>query len=154
MKRIRFNRNPGEMDDEFPSATDKFNETVDSKIDSILNDSPSETRRIVENLEFMDRVQKHNIPKGEKTVTAFGVETFDLHDIFRDMIWDRSIFATDSIVNMCIETSIERMKKYLPKKTKMGFQHWWLILLLIIGGVVIVLLLLFLLPQLGNIKIM
>jgi hypothetical protein len=143
----------GGDDNMFPSASDKVSEGIDSRIDSIINESPSETKRIVENLEFMDKVQKNNIPKGKSVVTAFGVEAFDLHDIFKDMIWDRSIFVTDAIVNMCIETSIERMKKYLPKKTKMGFQYWWLILLLAVGAVVVVILLIFLLPQLGKIKL-
>jgi hypothetical protein len=141
-------------DNVFPSAEEKIPvEDMDAKIDSILNSNPSETKKIVENLEFMESIQKNNIPKGEKTVSAFGVEIFDLHDIFKDMIWDRSIFTTDAIVNMCVETSIERMKKYLPKKTKMGFQYWWLVLLLIIGGIVVVLLLVFLLPRLGSIKL-
>jgi hypothetical protein len=137
----------------FPPAEDKLQNSIDSKINDILNESPSETRRVAENLEFMAKVSKHNIPKGKKLITAFGVETFDLHDIFKDMIWDRSIFTTDAIVNMCIETNIERMKKYLPKKTKMGFQYWWLILLLGVGVVVVILLLIFLLPQLGNMKL-
>jgi hypothetical protein len=152
--RLGKNRDMDKGDDSvFPSAEDKIVDGLDSRIDSILNSSPSETKRIVENLEFIEKVQKNNIPKGSKTVTAFGVETFDLHDIFKDMIWDRSIFITDAIVNMCVETSIERMKKYLPKKTKMGFQYWWLILLLAVGAVVVVLLLFFLLPQLGSIKL-
>ena len=139
-------------DDVFPSAKDKIRD-VESTIDSILNESPSEVKRITENLEFLDAVQKNNVPKGEVVVDAFGVETFDLHDIFKDMIWDRSIFTTDAIVNMCVETSIERMKKYIPKKTKMGFQHWWLVILLIIGVVGIMMFLLFLLPNLSGIKL-
>jgi hypothetical protein len=152
---IKF-RKPEKTSDEdnvFPSAEEKVGNDIDSKIDNILNESPSETKKVLENLEFMDRVQKHNIPKGKKLITAFGAETFDLHDIFKDMIWDRSIFTTDAIVNMCIETNIERMKKYLPKKTKMGFQYWWLIILLAVGAIVVIILLVFLLPQLGKIKL-
>lgn len=139
-------------DDSFPSANDKI-KNMENTIDSILNESPSETKKVVENLEFLEKIQKHNIPKGAKTVEAFGVETFDLHDIFKDMLWDRSIFTTDAIVNMCVETSIERMKKYLPKKTKMGFQYWWLVILLIIGVVGIMLFLLLILPNLSGIKL-
>jgi len=135
----------------FVPAKQKINvENLDKKIDDILNRNPSEVKKVAENLTFLDNVQKNNIPKGKKTVTAFGVETFDLHDIFKDMIWDRSIFTTDSIVNMCVETSIERMKKYLPKKTRMTFQYWWIILLIMMGVVGVFLFIVFLLPSLLN----
>ena len=138
-------------DTSFTPAKEKINvENLDKKIDDILNRNPSEVKKVAENLTFLDNVQKNNIPKGKKTVTAFGVETFDLHDIFKDMIWDRSIFTTDSIVNMCVETSIERMKKYLPKKTRMTFQYWWIILLIMMGVVGVFLFIVFLLPSLLN----
>lgn len=126
---------------------------VTEQIDNILNESPSEIKKVKENLQFMSDVQEGNIPRGEEVVAVFGVETFDLHDIFKDNVWDRSIFTTDSIVNMCIETSIEKMKKYLPKKTKKPFEYWWLILLLIIGVGAVLVIILFLLPMLGGIKL-
>ena len=139
-------------EDVFPSAKDKMN-SLENTIDSILNENPSETKKVAENLKFMEKIQNKNIPKDKIKVDAFGVETFDMHDIFKDMIWDRSIFTTDAIVNMCVETSIERMKKYLPKKTRMAFQYWWLLLLIIIGVVGVMLFIVMLLPQLSSIKL-
>jgi len=133
----------------FPSAKEKMKEeSIEDQIDEIFNKNPSEVKKVAENLTFIENIQENNIPKGERTVDVWGVETFDLHDIFKDMIWDRSIFTTDAIVNMCVETSIERMKKYLPKKTRMSFQYWWIFLLIILGVVGVLIFLILILPNL------
>ena len=133
------------------NMTIKKKEMYDT-IDNILNQTPSEMKKVVENLEFIEDVSQNNIPKGEVIVKPFGVETFDLHDALKDNIWDRSIFTVDAIVNTCIETSIERMKKYIPKKTKKGFEYWWLIILIIIFGVGIILIIIFLIPLIKDVK--
>ena len=128
-------------------------ENINKQIDNMLNENPSEMKIVSENLEFVNSIQGSNVKQGEHTVEVWGVETFDLHDILKDKVWDRSIFVTDAIVNMCIQTSIEQMKKYLPKKTKKGFEYWWLLILMGIGAVAVILLIVYLLPNLGNIKL-
>lgn len=140
-----------EQDGVFTSAEKKID--VHTQIDQILNANPSELKKVADNLSYIDQVQRHNIPRDVEKHTVFGVEVFDLHDIFKDNIWDRSVFTTDAIVNMCIETSIERMKKYLPKKTKANMQFWWLIILLVLGVGAMFLILVFILPMLGGVSL-
>ena len=126
---------------------------VADQIDSILNESPTEIKKIEENLTFIEKITHHNIKKGKKVITVFGAEQFDLSDILKENIWDRSIFTIDTICRMFLNANIEQMRKYLPKKTKKGFEYWWLILLLIIGGAAIILIVLFVLPNLAKIKL-
>jgi hypothetical protein len=135
--------------DEYTPAENKMTETIDS----ILNESPTEMKKVEENLTFIDKIMHHNVKKGKKTITVFGAEQFDLSDILKENIWDRSIFTIDTICRMFLNANIEQMKKYLPKKTAKGFEYWWLVILLIIGGVAIAIIMIFLLPQLGKIKL-
>lgn len=144
---------PSSKDDRvFSSAEDKVG-AIEGQIDSILNENPSELKKVAENLTFIQDVQNNNVPKGRVVVDAFGVEKFDLADILKENIWDRSIFTTDTICRMFLNANIEQLKKYLPKKTKIGFQYWWLVILLIVGGVAVMLILFFLLPKLASIKL-
>jgi len=126
---------------------------IGREVDDILNQNPSELKKVAENLSFIKAVQDNNVPKGKVVVDAFGAEKFDLSDILKENIWDRSIFTTDTICRMFLNANIEQLKKYLPKKTKMGFQYWWIVILMVVGVVVIMLILLFLLPRLAEIKL-
>jgi hypothetical protein len=139
-------------EDVFESPEDKIKD-IDKKIDDIFSESPMELRKTTDNFKFIEKVRKNPIKPGKYAVDVFGVEKVDLNSILMMNMWDRSILTTDAVSKLVLKMTLEQLKKYLPKKTKKGFEYWWLVILMAVGGLAILLMIVFLLPKLGNLKL-
>lgn len=139
-------------EDTFDLPEDKMKD-IDKKIDDIFSASPMELRKTTDNLKFIDKIRRKPIKPGKYAIDVFGVEKVDLNSILMMNMWDRSILTTDAVSKLVLKMTLEQLKKYLPKKSKKGFEYWWLLLLIGVGGMAIILIVVFLLPRLANIKL-
>jgi hypothetical protein len=135
-------------EDLFPKSDD-----VDKQVDDLFSETPMELKKVTENFRFLNKIEKNPVEKNKFWVNVFGADKVDLNSILMMNLFDRSILVTDAVNKLVVRMTLEQLKKYVPKKTKKGFEYWWLILLLIIGGLAVAFVIIFLLPKLMNIKI-
>lgn len=139
-------------EDTFDAPEDKIKD-IDKQIDDIFSASPMELRKTTDNFKFIEKMRNKPIKPGKFAIDVFGVEKVDLNSILMMNMWDRSILTTDAVSKLVLKMTLEQLKKYLPRKTKKGFEFWWLVLLIGVGGMAILLMVFFLLPKLGNLKL-
>ena len=127
-------------------------EKLRKKVDSIFgeNEAPIELQRVKENLSWIKEIKEHPVAPGVGEVKVFGCELVDINSILKDNIWNRSIFTVDKLCKLFLKADLEQKKKYLKKRTPLGFNFWWL-MILIIGIVIALMVIMFLLPQLGKV---
>ena len=117
--------------------------SVEEHVDSLFKDRQTELKKIRDNKEFIQKIERHPVPVDHARISVFGTSV-DFNSILKDNIWNRSAYTVDMLCDMFLHMNIERMKKYQAKKRKIPMNILWLMLIMIFVGVGVIVLILFL----------